>query len=514
MIQIVDSHVQQHQRRDTAALQLAGQLFTRLGDSGVRYCQWKSNQGLAAALTGEGDLDLLIHAEDTDRFQAIIAELGFKLCAQPAWQSQPSVVHYYGCDGPTGRFLHLHVYYRLVSGGHVLKNFRLPLERLLLTQSHQQHGVVVPDRAAELLVFVVRKMLEAGGWCELALQRRDLAHLRRELEWLLPSTAAQREELLGEVTRSLASDLPQLSIATWRAGVECLTAPTSLVRQFAIGRRFRRQLGSLALHGPIASQAIVAARAVRLVSQRLRHVRSRKWLAQGGRVVAIVGPEASGKTTLAQSLCDWLAPTLATHAVHMGKPSATWLGRCANTLRRLRSRVAGRHKGSNGEPAGECSAAERKITLAYVIASILLARDRYHAAAKAYRRASRGAIVICDRYPSLDQGAIDGPRLPCSPETVRRSWLYRLATRLEHEYYRRLPRPDVMVQLTVPVSIAQIRNQQRVKPDKESDAYLAQRHQQFHAGGQQYADCTQVDTTRPPHDVLAQLKRIVWGRVD
>ncbi len=465
-----------------------------------------------------GDLDLLIHTEDTDQFHTILAELGFKLCAQPLWQSQPSVVHYYGCDGPTGRLLHLHVYYRLVTGGHVLKNYRLPLERLMLAQTHEQHGVVVPDQVVELAVFVIRKLLEAGAWCELALQRSDHAHLQRELDWLLPSDRERREEMLNEVTDLLARHLPQLRAATWRTGVRRLMTGSSWFGQWAIGKRFRRELRGLTLYGPIAAWSMLTVRVTRLVLQRLLHCRSRKWLAHGGRVIALVGPEASGKTTLTQSLCHWLAPVLTTDTLHLGKPSATWLGRCANGVRRLRRWLSRRnekrdHEKRDGDAAGSSSGDARTSTLAYALASVLLARDRYYAATRAHRRASHGVMVVCDRYPSPDQGTIDGPRLDGDGDNVDQTWLHRLAARMEREYYRRIPPPDVSVQLSVPVSVAQVRNRHRVKPDKEGDAYLAERHQQFLAGAPVRAECTHVDTTRPSQEVLAELRQIVWRRL-
>ena len=90
--------------------------------------------------------------------------------------------------------------------------------------------------------------------------------------------------------------------------------------------------------------------------------------------------------------------------------------------------------------------------------------------------------------------------------------LWRLLARVEQDYYRRIPRPDVVIRLDVPVDVAQRRNRDRVKPDKESDAYLVERHEQFSTRRtMEDANVRRVDTRRPCDDVLADLRAIVCG---
>ncbi len=513
MIQLVDQRSESTHSRECTSLQLADQLFMRLDAQSIRYCHWKSNQSLPEALSGVGDLDLLIHPHDTQRFQAVLSDLQFRLFAQPAWQRQTSVVHYYGHDVPTGKLLHLHIYYRLVTGGHFLKNYRLPLERLLFQRNHIEHGVVVPDRAAELLVFVIRKMLEAGGCCELALQRRDHAHVQREFSWLLPDDTGQRGEILRDACQMLAEHLPQLDVHTFCAGVHVLSAHESPASQLVVGCRCRSRLAGMALSGAGTAALTTSGRVMRALAKRLLRVRGKKWPASGGRVVALVGPEASGKSTLSLATSRWLSAVMTTRAVHMGKPTATWLGRCAHVLRRVR-RLVRRLQGTIAAGHETLFAEQPKqTTLPYAIASVLLARDRYHAARRAYRDAARGTMVICDRYPSQECGAVDGPRLSECESASDRPWLVRWMRKLERAYYRRIPPPDVVIQLSVPVSVAQDRNRQRVKPDKEDDRYLAERHRQFHRARAAGENVHQVDTTRPKDEVFANVRSIVWESI-
>src|SRR5439155_354823 len=143
----------------------------------------------------------------------------------------PSICHYYGLDEENGRLVHVHAYYRILTGGTVLKNYRLPLEEMLLCGTRQIQGVFVPSPAAELVSFVVRKTLEHAS-----------------------------------VLRS----------SRFLAG---------------LARRVVRR-------GPT------------------------RVLLSGGAVVAVVGSDGAGKSTVVGELTAWLGTSLRVRRIHAGKPPA------------------------------------------------------------------------------------------------------------------------------------------------------------------------------------------------
>jgi thymidylate kinase len=482
------------------SLSIARDLLIQLESCRVRYCHWKSNESLRSALAGQGDLDLLIDGRDTTTFEAVLFVLGFKEAAQDAWLTQRSIRHYYGLDSETGRLLHVHVYFQLVTGGVVLKNYRLPFETQLIEQGEIQLGVPVPPRSVELMVFVVRKMLEAGDPVELLLQRMDREHVQRELRWLFAAgdaTVAQAQEWLKLW-------MPQVHADLFQQAVDALQAKAPVWHQFLLGRRFRRASRPLALRGPVS----VGLNSVYRLSRRLLarvNRRTRKRLSTGGRVIALVGPEASGKSTTAEELRRWLHSSFHVQTVHVGKPRSSCLSYLPNLLRRMTKRIR-RHEGSSNDQS-----AGRRNSWAYAFASVLLARDRARVCRAAFRNTS---VVICDRYPTSTLGEIDGPRLD---PIAKRGWkgtVWRWLARVESRYYRTVPRPDVTVQLSVPVDVAVRRNRGRVKTGKESDQYLVQRHSQFAAG--HWTDgptSVQVDTSRAMDEVNLELKKLVWRRL-
>ncbi|XSC41939.1 hypothetical protein ACF1BQ_025130 [Bradyrhizobium sp. RDT10] len=122
-------------------------------------------------------------------------------------------------------------------------------------------------------------------------------------------------------------------------------------------------------------------------------------------IVALVGPKATGKSTIAHALATRLGGHLAVLPIHAGKPPATAL-----TLLPRLLMPAARFLFSK-ERAGEYQKPERRrdkqYSLLYVLRMTLLAYDRRKLLGRALRAASAGSVVISDRYPSESVGTID-----------------------------------------------------------------------------------------------------------
>ncbi|HMG37667.1 MAG TPA: hypothetical protein VK566_00635, partial [Nitrososphaeraceae archaeon] len=74
------------------------ELIEKLNINNVRYCHWKSNLALSKSLSGQSDVDLLVHREDVGRFRTILSELDFQPAANKDGKSFPSIEHHFGLD--------------------------------------------------------------------------------------------------------------------------------------------------------------------------------------------------------------------------------------------------------------------------------------------------------------------------------------------------------------------------------------------------------------------------------
>ena len=113
------------------------ELIQKLNESPIRYCHWKSNFALAEALAGRTDVDLLVHRNDATLFRNLLARLSFRPASNADGKPFPSVEHHYALDEDKGILVHVHVYFRVITGGSLSKNYRLPVEAMLLQNARE-----------------------------------------------------------------------------------------------------------------------------------------------------------------------------------------------------------------------------------------------------------------------------------------------------------------------------------------------------------------------------------------
>jgi thymidylate kinase len=490
-------------------LEIVRKLFERLNSEGIDYCHWKSNVLLADALLARTDLDLLVSRRHIGRFEAILASLGFKLAVGPDWDTHPSIYHYYGFDEGTGNIVHLHAYYRLVTGGGLVKNYRLPLETMVLESARVQDGVRIPSKGAELLLFVIRKILEHTSPVEYLLLRRKYRDMKRELEWLWDSDA---ERSAIELVREW---LPSVDPNLFRDCLQALRSDTSVLRRFLLGRRMQASLKAYAICS--AARVFVSAnyRFVRKVWQRFISRQCPYRLSSGGIIVAFVGPEASGKSTLVAEVNQWLREYLAVRVIHAGKPPASWITAFPKLLLPVLRKAFPRHRTTYFETRALAGSSSNEVcavkpSLLYMLRAVWLAFDRNRLLVRAYKEATRGTIVLSDRYPSSQKGAVDSSQLvPCAFGDARFS-LRILLARLEERLYRGIPQPDVVFQLSAPVEVLVERNVTRLKEGGESEEFVRRRYIQTASLSFGKAQVYRVDTTRPLSETVLEIKRIIW----
>jgi thymidylate kinase len=143
------------------------------------------------------------------------------------------------------------------------------------------------------------------------------------------------------------------------------------------------------------------------------------------------------------------------------------------------------------------------------IRSVLLAHDRRALLTRAYASAANGAIVLSDRYPSIERGALDGAQLGHDHSSVSGGTARRRLAAVEARLYRDIPPPDLVVYLTAPLDVALERNRWRGKFEPES--YLLSRHTRSSNLEFGRALVRRVDTDRPLDEVSSEIRRIIWA---
>jgi thymidylate kinase len=138
---------------------------------------------------------------------------------------------------------------------------------------------------------------------------------------------------------------------------------------------------------------------------------------------------------------------------------------------------------------------------------VTIARDRYTAYRKALRFSANGGLVICDRFPLPQLTLMDSPRIERRLEAGTGNRLGERLSRIERGYYRRLARPDVLIVLRVDPETAVER-----KPEEEPD-FVRARWAEIWNVNWEASGAHIVDASRPPGEVLSEVKSLVWSEV-
>ena len=321
-----------HPVTETASLGVVLRLFRRLHAEEVLYCHWKSNEHLDASMLGETDFDLLVDRKAAVPLAEILSQMDVKRFAVAPFHYYPGVEDCLCFDPDTGKLIHLHIHYQLTVGEKHLKGYRLPWEDLVLATRtpHDRHDIYTADPNVEMLLLVVRAAVK------LRLRDRLLAGLRRtyfqhkvlkEFAWL--ARRIEPDRLLG-LARPLVGETAA------RLLVEMAGGPAPSKRQLLeFGRSAEPGLGVYRTYSAWGARRRRWLREARtlwwLAANRYHRVpkNSSRICPHGGITIAFVGPDGSGRSTIASAIAAWLSKEIAVLPIAGAKhvPAHAWRAR-------------------------------------------------------------------------------------------------------------------------------------------------------------------------------------------
>jgi thymidylate kinase len=429
---------------------ISAHLRKSLQKANVGFALWKSNNHIADALAGKTDLDVLVRIQDRIRFRNALRSLkGIEVLSQP-WARYPNVEDWLVFDSATGDFLHFHTHFDMVTGMKRVKHLRLPWIDAVFSNLRQEKwsGWPIPTPEMELLILLVRIWAKMPPW------RRIFApkippHVKEEIRWL--ESEAKSTEL-----RKLVVQLGLTADIELPLGNEVAIIPLARKLYSQVRQNYRMSWS--------AALTMAAGRNLRLALTRiwLRHIgliRYRKTLSNGGAMIAFIGSDGSGKSTVSQSLERWLRRKLDVHLVYMGSGDgrAGWI----NTFRRQLSALFGKKEKSHGKkkimerPRPACVAEKT-----YRLFHLLLLRRKLKLLRLGRKLANGGSIILLDRYPQSQFKEIsDGPKMQ---DDRSFSWAAKYERKLLAE--AATLGPDLVIKLNVDPETAILR-----KPDHNFD---------------------------------------------
>lgn len=218
-------------------------------------------------------------------------------------------------------------------------------------------------------------------------------------------------------------------------------------------------------------------------------------------LIAIVGSDGSGKSTVSEALLAWMRERGPTELHHLGKQTGNIgraIGRWPLVGRRL-DRAIGKKAGGARAPGGPGT------FTALVIYAFSMRRVRRFRRMLADRR--RGIAILADRFP---QTAVPGPMDGLGLAAATGGGLRRLLARRERGHYDWMERhrPDLVIRLNVDLATALAR-----KPDHRPSSLrtkIADVPRLTFAG----APIVDIDATLPLDEVIARAKAAIAAILD
>jgi thymidylate kinase len=477
-------------------------LFRSLEQKGVRYCHWKSNIRLEETLAAAEDIDLLVDPRNARLFYAALLENGLKLTRSRSGIGHPGVFHAVGLDEASAASVHVHAYFQIVSGDSLVKSYRLPIERSLLEQTRYLHGVRVPTPEAELVLFALRIALKHIGPIEILMANRHYRRVSRELGWLREAANAERAEAL------CTAWFPSIDPPLFRQLLDAIEAERAVARRFVLGWRVARRLRALRRLSPMLGAVSRLWQVLSLLVKRFRRRRDLV-LQTGGMIVALVGPKATGKSTVGHVLATRLGLHLDVLRIHAGKPPATALTLLPRLLVPAARLLFSKER--TGEYEKPERRREKRYSLLYILRMTLLAYDRRKLLSRALRAATAGCVVISDRYPSESVGAIDSCCFDEAALAKCSNPLNRWLMNQERALYKGLPKPDLLLRLEAPIETTIERDAQRLKQGGPDAAAVRRRWELESRPECSGTPAIRIDTSRPLDETVRTVVGAVWS---
>ena len=490
-----------------APLQAVADFINALEAKGIRYCHWKSNSRLDWSLAGRTDLDLLVDPKHQTDLEQIIFDQEIKKILASSSRQYPGLEHYLGFDHDTGRLFHLHVHYKLVLGEQFVKNYHLPIEEKFLDATQEKFGVKIPVPEMELVILSIRALLKYRDRDVI----KDVFHIRhpgipehilQELLWLLNQTTP------ADVVEAVAG----LSIfPDFRLILDFLEivqkAPRSGQDLFRLRTRLRKALRPFRRKNRITSSFNYFRSLLGNIEQFEFLDRKLMQFPERGKLIALVGIDGSGKSTLTIKLADWLRWKVSTPLYYLGSKQPSWWSDFSYWIFRIfrRSHTILSNRIGSENFLAKILVRFRSFFLAAQYLSV--GKDRYKRYRQAQKDVQHGSVVVFDRFPFFSP--LDGPEI----QHVLAGNLGPLSRKLserEKKLYRNFNNLDLLIILDVEPDESHVR-----KPDHPLETIqnkyeaLTKLKKDLDAEGK--LNWVPIDANMDLDQVYLEIRRAVWA---
>ena len=479
-------------------LSISKRLFDTWNENRLNYCHWKSNEHLLPGLDGDTDLDVLLSLNDKEKGEKLLRSIDFIKCKSQYGSRYPDVDDWMGFDIIKGNLIHLHLHYQLVTGHKGMKEYNLPWTQLALDTRilNEEFGLYTMEPNLELVTLYTRIGLKAD-FKNIIRCRRGKFHfpkdVQREIDWLRERVDMEKVcGLLNQFYGDHADDIKRImqldkidakAYLKLRRITERVFKKCSRVKCFVRLREvafflYQRYLQKFVKHFRI------------VISKKVPE-------SKNGLTVAFLGQDGAGKTTVTRDIIKWWNWKLDVRYIYLGSGD-----NYTSIKKKLLRKIP--------------SSGPLKYLRSYL--SLSDSKDRGKRAYKnvkmAEKYASKGGLVIYDRYPQMEyEGICDGPKIRKRLQSNSSNQVfYKLFSPLankEEKYIRKIVsyHPDIVFKL-----ILSPEESMRRKPHENYEDVKV-KHEIIKSLSFENSEVYTIDATMPYEEELVLIKSKIWQHI-
>lgn len=486
-------------------LELVRKLIEKLDGAGVRYVHFKSNEHIDQSVEGKTDFDILVDRHDCRSFEAVLLELDFKRFISPPRAAYPGVDDWLGMDPETGAFIHLHTHYQLVTGKAGYKNYVLPWGQIALESRTKdgETGIFFVAPEFELVELYTRIIAKINTINDLRARRRGYSlkgDNLREAQWLWErideeKLSVMKARCFGELAEKIPNDLfrkRKFSAAEYRGYRSVMLRLLQNQERAGMERVGWRSLFhtlSIKIMGKIRKLGFLPA------------YRRKKYCHTGGMLIAFLGVDGSGKTTVTSEIASWLSWKIETShmSLGVGRKKQSWQFLLRQRIKKMMGKST-EPKGTTKLPSMEPipvnfrnGRSQRK--------KLAFAKEVNRDIRRIHGYCLNGGIMVVDRYPQLQfPGIADGPKVNVSYPRLQEK--ERAALQIAEEI-----QPDLVFKLMVPVEVSMQR-----RPEDSAEV-LQRKYDILCSLEYPNSRVVEVDATQPLDQELLFIKKKIWEQL-
>lgn len=496
--------------RPLLKLSMIASLLEALHENDIMYCHWKSNEHLGASMKGDTDLDVLFEETQKEKLELILNQLGFKRFNAIKQKQYKDIVDFIALDFESGKVIHLHAHYRLTMGEPYLKGYQLNIEDQILNSRvfNEEFGMYCIQPDLELILLYLRESLK--------LRHRDIILMRfknkiqsreyllREYAWLKSRTT---DAVIHAMLKTTFTDYPAIyEIVTGEFNSKQLFKLASIIKKEYKVKRLYTPFTALMLRWYREATVIISRKLALILDQPILFKRNNP---RGGVVVAVIGADGSGKSTVTENLKNTFEEKLDLYKIYFGRGD----GKASLSRKLLISvKLFLRSDKKNSKVTQRKNAMPKKESFVWLLykcmEAFLVAQEKRINMKRMQNAKKKGALVICDRYPQNQvMGYNDGPLL--HDFMGSRNPLFRTVANIESKIYAQFTNhpPDILFKLVADAEVVEKRKPGETSLEKLTAKINGVQQLKFN----NTCKVITVDAKKPLNDVLSIVKKEIWN---